>query len=253
MSSGVSKVRLGLILPGGTEVGEGSNKPKRCMASTHAGEIAVIAKRLPLREISVEIVCAVVGRAAGLPIPEPVLLVDDNKVWHYGSADTGHPNLAQFVMPTDTSVLDELIKWPSLLQAACFDELIANPDRNDGNLLYDGDGFFLIDHGMCIPHGMSAVDVSDDYHSNQLLGMHEALCKDELSIKRAANGAREWSIRVGPSSVDSADSIAVEDADLAAKGELLSFLRGRMAILGDLLYNKIKPSQQGRFWFNDQL
>ncbi|MPW45043.1 hypothetical protein A7A69_16330 [Acinetobacter sp. Ac_1271] len=27
-----------------------------------------------------------------------------------------------------------------------FDELIANPDRNNSNILYDGDSFIFIDH-----------------------------------------------------------------------------------------------------------
>ncbi|GKQ33145.1 hypothetical protein [Pseudomonas syringae] len=251
MKNGVSMIRIGLLLPGGTEVGEGANRPMRCMAATHSGEIAVIAKKLSLREIAVEVVCAALGRAAGLPIPEPLLLVDDEKAWHYGSADVGHPNLAQYVTPNDSSILEELTKWPPLLHAACFDELIANPDRNDGNLLYDGAGFFLIDHGMCIPHGMSATDTSEDYHNNQLLDVHAGACADELSVRRAANAARGWSIKEGPSSIELAGDATVELIELKSQGELLSFLRNRVAVLGDLLHDKIKPSQQGSLRFND--
>lgn len=253
MSSGVSVVRIGLLLPGGIAVGEGVNQPMRCMAATHSGEIPVIAKKLPLREIAVEIVCAALGRAAGLPVPEPILLIDGDRDWHYGSCDLGHPNLAQYVSPTDSSVLDELEKWPELLHAACFDELIANPDRNDGNLLYDGAGFFLIDHGMCMPYGMSAIDRSDDYYSNQLLDIQIKLSADDISAQRAVNGAREWSMKTGPSSIEIACNATADHLELKPKEELLSFLRNRVAILGDLLHDRLKPSQQGRFRFNDQL
>ena len=251
MNHGVSLVRIGRLLPGGTEVGEGSNRPVRCVAATHFGEVTVIAKKLPVREIAVEVVCAAVGRAAGLPIPEPLLLVDDQQVWHYGSADMGHPNLAQYVSASDSSVLDELKKWPALLHAACFDELIANPDRHDGNLLYDGAGFFLIDHGMCIPHSMSATDTSDDYHNNQLLDLQINTCSDDISTQRAVSGAQEWIKNSGASSIELADQAMVEHIELKPKEELLSFLRSRIAILGDLLHDRIKPSQQGRLRLND--
>lgn len=251
MNSGISLVRIGRLLPGGTEVGEGANRPVRCVAATHSGEVAVIAKRLAIREIAVEVVCAAVGRAAGLPIPEPLLLVDDHQTWHYGSVDVGHPNLAQYVSASDSSVLDELEKWPPLLHAACFDELIANPDRHDGNLLYDGAGFFLIDHGMCIPHNMAATDTSDDYHNNQLLELQIDICSDDILTQRAASGAREWTMNSGASSIELVDQAMVEHIELKPKEELLSFLRNRIAILGDLLHDRIKPSQQGRLRLND--
>lgn len=253
MNSGVSKIRIGRLLPGGTEIGEGANRPMRCVAVTDTGEIAVIVKRLPFREIAVEVVCAALGRAAGLPVPEPLILVDDEKAWYYGSIDAQHPNLAQYVTPSDSSILDELVKWPPLLQAACFDELIANPDRNDGNLLYDGIGFFLIDHGMCLPLGMSATDASDDYYSNRLLDLEISTCADELSVRRSVNAARTWSVTDGPGSVESTGQATVQALASGSGQELLSFLRARVAVLGDLLHDKIKPSQQGRLRFNDPL
>lgn len=250
MSAGVSKVRVGRLLPGGAEVGEGANRPIRGIAATQAGEVAVIAKQVSSREIAVEVICAVLGRAAGLPIPEPLLLIDSNNVWHYASADIGHPNLAQYVSTQDSSVLDELEKWPGLLSAACFDELIANPDRHDGNLLYDGAGFFLIDHGLCIPHGMPAAELSDDYHSNQLLDLHINTCRDEVAKQRSVNSSRAWVMENGERSIGEAAQAAAEGLDGASQQQLLSFLKGRVAILGDLLHDRIKPSQQRRLSFD---
>lgn len=251
MNSGVSVIQIGLLLPGGTEVGEGSNRPVRAVAATHAGEVAVIAKKLPLREIAVEAICATLGRAVGLPIPEPLLLMDESEEWYYGSIDLGHPNLARYVKSGDSSVIDELAKWPSLLHAACFDELIANPDRNDGNLLYDGAGFFLIDHGQCIPLGMSGDNASDDYHNNQLLDIQLESCVDELSTQRSANEAREWAGKFSSGSIEVTADAASNHLEQRAKDELISFLRSRVAILGDILHDRIKPSQQGRLRLHD--
>lgn len=251
MNNGVSSIQVGRLLPGGTEVGEGSNKPVRSIAVTHSGEIVVIAKRLPLREIAVEVICATLGRAVGLPIPEPLLLVDEADQWHYGSIDLGHPNLSQYVQVSDRWIIDELSKWPPLLHAACFDELIANPDRNDGNLLYDGAGFFLIDHGMCIPHGMSGHDRSDDYHSNQLLDIQIGSFSGELDAQRSVNGAREWVVKQAPGSIDVTVTTTADHLEQRSKDELISFLKSRVAILGDLLHDRIKPSNQGRLELHD--
>lgn len=246
MDAGVSKLRVGRLLPGWVEIGDGANRPVRGIAATHEGEVPVIAKKIAGREIAVEIICAVLGRAAGLPVPEPLALIDENGVWSYGSADVGHPNLAQFVSTNNSAVLDELEKWPALLPAACFDELIVNPDRNDGNLLYDGQGFFLIDHGLCIPHGMQAADRSDDYHTNQLLELHIGACRDEVSKQRTVSKSREWSEQRGLSSVSAADQITADTLSADSQQKLISFLKERAALLGSILHERIKPTQQRR-------
>lgn len=246
MNAGVSSIKIGRLLPGASEIGEGATRPVRGMAYTHEGEIAVIAKRLASREIAVEVMCALLGRAAGLPIPEPLLLVDESMAWHYASADVGHPNLAQYIQTNDSSVLDELERWPSLLDAACFDELIANPDRHDGNLLYDGQGFFLIDHGMCIPFGMPPATMTDDYHSNQLLDLHIGTCRDEPGRQRSAKSSAEWVLQHACGTVNEITSIPVQGIDREAQLQLVSFLKSRAEILGGLLHDRINPQLQGR-------
>jgi hypothetical protein len=243
MDEHIVSVRVGRLLPGAQEVGEGVNLPVRGIAATADGEIAVIAKKLCGREIAVEVICAALGRAAGIPIPEPLLLLDPNDCWHFGSADIGHPNLSKFVSHQDSSVLDELERWPDLLAAACFDELIANPDRHDGNILYNGNGFLLIDHGLCLPHGMQPDDRSEDYHTNRFLETIINVCRDEVAQQRAVNSSREWVQSKSIPATSSAEKSVTEQLNPEARDQLISFLKSRVSILGDLLHEKIKPSQ----------
>jgi len=238
-----AQIRVGRLLPGGQLVGSGSNQPWRGIAATVDGEVAVITKKISRREIAVEVICAALGRAAGLPVPEPLLLVDADEEWHFASADVGHPNLSQLVNSKDASVLDELEQWPELIAAACFDELIANPDRHDGNILFNGQGFLLIDHGLCIPSGMQPDDDSDDYYSNRFLELAISACRDDLATERAARRAAEWALNKPASALENTEQSL--SANLQSN-QLISFLKDRIASLGDMLHHKIKPTAQGR-------
>ncbi|MCF5550639.1 phosphatidylinositol 4-kinase [Pseudomonas syringae pv. syringae] len=240
------QIRIGRLLPGGQLVGEGANQPWRGIAATVAGEVAVIAKRISNREMAVEVVCAALGRSAGLPIPEPLLLLDSSNEWHFGSADTGHPNISKFVSSQDNSILDELERWPELLAAACFDELIANPDRHDGNILFNGQGFLLIDHGLCLPSGMRPSDSSDDYYANRFLDLAISVCRDDLSTERAARRAAEWAERKSQPAVDQAETCIFDHFESKTQNQLISFLKERISSLGEMLHHKIKPTAQGR-------
>lgn len=246
MDSTTITIKVGRLLPGAQEVGEGANRPLRGIAATSEGEIAVIAKKLDSRKMAVEAVCAALGRSAGLPIPEPILLLDQDNSWSFGSIDGGHPNLAQFISTNDHSVIDELVNWPSLLEAACFDELIANADRNDGNILYDGHEFTLIDHELCIPQGMRPDDYSDDYYNNRFLELVVDSCCDELSTERAARRALGWAEQKSKPAVSESERQTAGRIDYHAQDQLISFLRQRIITFGATLYEKIKPTAQGR-------
>ncbi|MHC8299582.1 hypothetical protein [Pseudomonas sp. ZS1P83] len=240
------QIRVGRLLPGGQLVGEGANQPWRGIAATVAGEVAVIAKKISTREIAVEVICAALGRSAGLPVPEPLLLLDSANEWHFGSADTGHPNLSQFVSSQDNAILDELERWPELLAAACFDELIANPDRHDGNILFNGQGFLLIDHGLCLPSGMKPSDSTDDYYSNRFLDLAISACRDDLSTERAARRVSEWAEHKPILAVEETEKSISEHFESKTQNQLISFLKERITSLGDMLHHKIKPTAQGR-------
>ncbi len=247
----MARIRIGRLLPGYTGVGVGSRAPVRGTSLFSDGESVVIAKRIPGREIAIELICSSLGRELGLPIPEPVLLADVEKNWYFGSVDVGHPNLSQVVTASDSAIINKLESWPGLLNAACFDEWIANPDRCDENLLFDGLGFILIDHGMAIPQGMRADDWSDDFYNNALLDIASDNCgRAENQRAKLAVEAQKWCHSVQNYDTAYDESHLPDLIREEHKQQICKFLRMRVTALGDVLYRKLNPVQ-GALNLND--
>lgn len=159
-------IRLGTLVAELGQADTGINHAVRGVVRTHAGDLEAYVKRLEdPREILVEILCALLARNEGLPVPEPLLVMVPEHLGGpqlaYGSATIGHLSLGAFITTapnTASSVLERLRAWKHLLPAACFDEWIANCDRHAQNLLFSGnDEFWLIDHGLAI-HNAIPVD-----------------------------------------------------------------------------------------------
>lgn len=118
-----------------------------CQAQVRLGdtETSAIIKRLPERSLAVECLCAQIGRALGLPIPRPMILIDRQRSLWFGAERLPHPDLRQ--LGAMSALARQLSAWAHLADACAFDGWIANDDRNQGNLLTDGRGrFWLIDH-----------------------------------------------------------------------------------------------------------
>lgn len=247
----MARLKIGRLLPGFRSVGIGSRRLVRGTALIDNEEFTVIAKSIPDRELAIELVCSCIGREIGLPIPEPVLLLNADGQWHFGSIDLGHPNLQQVAVCDDAAIIAKLERWPGLVKAACFDEWIANPDRGDENLLFDGNGFILIDHGLAIPQGMSSSDWTDDYYSNQLLDVVNGGCRGSSTEKTArAQEMMEWSTNVGGfSSIYGPDAFP-EYIEPKYRETLSDFLTARIESLSSELYRKLNP-EQGALNLND--
>lgn len=133
-------------------------------------------KRIPIRKVFIESVCATLGRALGLPIPPPILVLISHEVlpemvpkeqnWlAFGSKDTDLFSIKRYVH--DDRVWERLKDFPQLLDLGCFDEWIGNPDRHQGNILFDGkDKFSFIDHDKAIDKKLGCHCAAE---SNQLL------------------------------------------------------------------------------------
>ncbi|MCW0353984.1 hypothetical protein IAQ00_09870 [Pantoea ananatis] len=185
-------MRVGVILEGLRPIGEGINGAMRGFALVGDEEVQVIAKYLPDRELICEILCAQIGIELDLPIPEPILLFDNNQPL-FGSSDVGYPNLNHYLSKKTERdiVMSKLAKWVHLQSASFFDELIFNADRHPGNLLFNGVDFHLIDHGLTL-HESHPPSTPPNAWENQLFSYAVSLCKSDIEKSKIANNGSLW-------------------------------------------------------------
>lgn len=153
----MESIDFGVLLAGATRYTEGINPTWKGVVQTHTEDKMAFVKQVDTPyELYVECACAIVGRVLGLPIPKPIIVqipsaytATSINVLGYGSEDAGYPSFRRFVQ--DQNVVQKLFEFEKTLDAAIFDELIGNWDRNVGNMLYDGGKeFVFIDHGKSI-------------------------------------------------------------------------------------------------------
>lgn len=245
-------VKIGRIISDSELIGDGVNKSFKCIACCDDEEYPVVAKYIKGMEILKELICAILGRLINLPIPEPILLLDQHDVFCFGSLDIGHPNLFHKLNIQDPHYIEfhSIIKsWSALESASFFDEFIINPDRHSGNLLYNGRDIAMIDHDLSMQLDKVTPDYEEDW--NNILFNH-LLCKfTNLSCEHELNGitlcdkltiwCREIEKINNNKLIDKAiDKIPVADK---SKNELLYFLSSRSKFIQKIINNKINPNQ----------
>ena len=133
-----------------------------CSSATAIDHVFV--KLLPEHLFCVEAVCAWLAQDAGLPVPESYTVkVPRQKLpkgcpWQFGqrtSIDAFGSKAVENSLSLDridsSVVRERVLKWPMLELAATFDELVANDDRSENNMLMDARGdIWLIDHARCL-------------------------------------------------------------------------------------------------------
>ncbi len=131
------------------------------LVDTGSQSLEAYIKVLTPRQLANEIAAAALGHALGLPMPKAFLVLgsptdgygDPAPLWDGGPerllfASEAAPGGAwRPVKRVSPYPLKQFLGWPGLPVTVCFDEWVANVDRNTGNLLFDGAGkFLLIDH-----------------------------------------------------------------------------------------------------------
>lgn len=132
----------------------GGSRPVRCNVSTPEGMLQAFVKPSQNDDrVLAEVIASMVGIKLGLPVATPIVVkVSDASLglapgFHFGSVALPYPDLAQAVQMKGPQAQLRMKKWPHVLDAACFDEWIANSDRHPGNIIFDGRGkYWLIDH-----------------------------------------------------------------------------------------------------------
>lgn len=168
----------GNLCEGAEQFNGGQNQMWKGFVSTSKGEVEAYVKKCKSNDtIYVEIIVALVGRIYGLPIPKPIIVkVEPNHpdicvaetTFLYGSEAYDSPNFERFLRRYNCN--EELIlNYKNLHKILAFDELIANPDRNNGNILYDGESFQFIDHEYCFANNQNPkAEILDDWKTGNI-------------------------------------------------------------------------------------
>lgn len=122
---------------------------------THQGDIRLYVKKASSEEILAECLASLLAAHLELPVPKTYIVLDPDSLigggLFVGSEDVGAPSIKQRLRRKDPDVLLRLANWDKLHEVALFDEWIANPDRQGGNLLWGGGGnWVLIDHAAAL-------------------------------------------------------------------------------------------------------
>jgi len=252
-----SPIETGLLLLGAKRFSEQNINPTwRGQVQTDRGVVEAYIKLLPARELLVESVAALLGRALGLPIPTPLLVkasrahlpdapmvVPDVDLIVFGSEDAKHPSLRQFLLVEQ--VLEHMRDWPHALASGCFDEWIANEDRHAGNILFDGrEGFVLIDHGLSLRKHYSPLDATAN---NTFLTLKRPDPSDEIGRFRLTKRVNSKVLPIYLQSLQS-DWVRLAMGNLYTPAEegngIMTFLRQRFALLAQLIGEHLGDPQQ---------
>lgn len=135
-------------------VGAGINSAQYAIVNIGGLSQRCVVKMVGDREVAAECFCALLGDALSLPTLSPVIVTHpgDNSLW-FGGRDTTYPSLSARLHLGATASRHQLAAlaqilatWAQVGHVISFDELIANGDRNPGNVLWNGTVFTIIDH-----------------------------------------------------------------------------------------------------------
>jgi len=121
---------------------------------TPVGIISAYIKEEVPRRIAAEAFCALLARRLGLNVPQPYLVLvpagmirGKGSFLAFGLEEAGGNTLHQIITDNNSPQLKQAMRaWDKLHDATAFDEWVGNSDRHNGNVLYDGKEFTLIDH-----------------------------------------------------------------------------------------------------------
>lgn len=194
----LESIQLATLCSGAKRFDEGNaTETWKGSIQTHFGQKVAFIKVLPNNQLISETACALLARALGLNVPPPYLVrvhkeqlrqsrkwgKDETEKICFGSEEIDHLSLARILfpkrkgksVPVHPSVMikirQQVAACEGFQETAIFDEWIANGDRHEGNLLWDGRKFYLIDHSHSLTGGKWKVTslIPDVQMPNRLL------------------------------------------------------------------------------------
>lgn len=213
------------------------------------------------RHLISELACALLGRAIGLRIPRPFLAVLDSSKIPADSANKDTGQLFCFASQQagrGSYSLERAIQTPvseaallhDLSSAAAFDELIANDDRNMGNMIYSPESkdVWMIDHGRALtgPHwalwGLDnpAIAVGNLVADDATASNDRELCNKALEMGRKLV---DECVKLEFESMDEGGLFEALDPSIS-RDEIITFLSQRTLHTVSLLCQRMNIGQE---------
>jgi hypothetical protein len=163
------------------------------------GDQVAYIKDIPRIELANELLAATLAKGLNLPIVEPYLITVRTPQLNFTKGpQMPNPQMRLAFASADGSIkkirvrinsgglpVTEIRGWPHFPMAVCFDEWIANSDRNDGNLLFGNpDRFLLVDYGHAFTGpewNVASLQPNNDYYNQLLQGW--AKCALDKTVK----------------------------------------------------------------------
>lgn len=258
-----------------------TNKAWRGLVQTSGStelSVPVVLKWIPTGpKLSIELACAITSSILKLPVPPGMLVLADpdqlpglpaagrrmaearKRVVCFGSRLQWPDDTFERLNPGDTAAAEHT--WGIVCntkvgsRGAAWDELIANPDRHPGNLVYDGSRHWLIDHDLALQplasvmrrfaqrmvrmqvaeHRASVNQLADQMKKRRpedhgIQGQPDKFLRDRSKLQAAMNFVRGWvtgDAELDPIFVDTEIVLRSIDARLPA---LALMLRDRLGM-----------------------
>lgn len=238
---------------------KGSNPLWTGFVSTNQGEFPAYIKKCRHADgLCIEILSSLLGLMLNIPIPKPILvLVEpghpqiavDKPTLLFGSQMYDMPSFERFLMDHELSE-ECLLDYSDLHSILAFDELIANPDRNNSNILYDGDSFRFIDHEKAFAalqdprlpiNEMTKIgnisDIVQHYKGENEVYIHKLMSKIKKSISEEM-----WATNCDSLAHRAKDNSLLNEYNAIIE-RVRNFLNARNSVLAVIIENAIKPPQ----------
>lgn len=233
----------------GQRVNGSRNEVWLCPAYSGSYTVMLYVKpALKLRQVVAEIVVAQVGRAMGLPCPQPyVVSVSPKSVGRpqgksmlaFGSEQAGHMGMATPIRSLSL-MMECLEKTKHSHGTAVLDELVGNSVRGPGDVLFDPQGaVWLIDHEDALREDLAPDEAVTNWLAAQMLQRCDANARQSLlaALRAVATKARTLSLKHQP------DALSPMKSGPETYQEVLDLVAQRLEELDRLLSQRILPEQ----------
>jgi hypothetical protein len=216
-----------------------------------------------LRTVVSELVCSVVGRALGLPIPRPYLVrvnkpalpastawnEDEAMRYTFACAEVSESTAFSQLISHKSEYARKLLRgWELYPHTVTFDEWVGNLDRNQSNILFSANVIWLIDHADALGGVLGEIhdlsDIQGDAFSNVLLDRHVAdfSVNDKSTLIAIAGEIMAFAAQLDLNSALDCASLSTIGS-LATVKKILAFLGTRLLNTVPFLCNRIGMPQ----------